>query len=84
MRTVLVVNRHKIGANRKRGLAEPVLRVSRGKHGNPSYVLAPGERVRVTGELVYDPAHPLKCGAELWLECDEGTGPDTTASCIER
>lgn len=38
-----------------------------------------------SGRFVYDPAHPLKCGAVAWVEFDGGTvvpvEPDPVAAC---
>jgi hypothetical protein len=63
---VVVINRHIVARNRKQGTAEPPIRVSRGKNGRPSYhseVTFSGR-----GRLIYDPEHPLPCGATAWFE----------------
>lgn len=67
MATVAVVNRHRIASNRK-GANDPVIRVSKGKHGKPSYtnVLA----FEGKGRLIYNPEAPLPCGATCWLELE--------------
>ncbi len=65
-KTYISVNRHTILANHKHGREEPPVRIARGKHGKPQY----GHRVIIHGNstVVYDPQHPLKCGARLWIE----------------
>lgn len=84
----VVVNRHRVAANRKAapGDRTPVFRIARGKHGKPHYA----DRVSFPqgAELVYDLDHPLPCGATVWLEApslveeggeaaarDRGAGP---------
>jgi len=60
----VVVNQHKIRANRKHGTHEPVISIqtSRGP--------VPAGRVRIDGpsEVVYRPQKPLSCGAHVWVE----------------
>jgi hypothetical protein len=79
MRTIIVINRHRVAANRKALKADPgaalqpVIRVSRGKHGRPRY---PGDEVVLAcvagrGRVIYDPVNPLPCGAAAWIEIDE-------------
>lgn len=65
-KTIVVINRHKITANKKNGTTEPVISVRRGRSGSPRYV---DEFDISDGKLVYDPVHPLKCGATVWIEC---------------
>ena len=65
---IVVVNKHIIHSNAKTGEHKEPLRMSNGKHGKPTYnnlVEFPG------GRLIYDPDHPLPCGASVWLELDE-------------
>lgn len=66
---VAVVNRHRVAANRKSGRRDPTIRVSRGKHGKPVYT----SRLEFEGKgrLIYDPDHPLPCGATCWMELDD-------------
>jgi hypothetical protein len=68
---VVVINRHIIARNRKTGAAEPPIRVSKGKHGKPTYYST--ITFSGPGRLVYDPANPLPCGATAWLELDDET-----------
>jgi len=76
-KTIIVINRHRIGANRRLRLhpleghaAEPPISVRHGKHGKSTY---PGNRVEGFGHyaVVYDPVNPLPCGAECWIEIEE-------------
>lgn len=66
---IVVMNRHIIAANRKSGACDAPIRVSKGKHGAPSYHSI--VEFNGCGRLVYDPDHPLPCGATAWLELDE-------------
>jgi hypothetical protein len=62
----VVVNKHRVRSNKNTGMNEPVFRVSKGKHGKPYYareVQFPAE-----ARLVYDPEHPMPCGASVWIE----------------
>ena len=63
---VVVINRHVIARNRKQGTTEPPICVSRGKTGRPTYHSVVEFSGR--GRLIYDPAHPLPCGATAWME----------------
>ena len=65
-KTIVVINRHKIAANKKNGTMEPVISVRKGRSGKPSYV---SEFDISDGKLIYSPDHPLKCGATVWIEC---------------
>lgn len=60
----IVVNRHMIKKNKIHGTSDAVLSVQTSKG------VVRGNRLRVHGpmEFVYDPAHPLKCGATVWVE----------------
>jgi hypothetical protein len=64
--TIVVVNRHRLRANKKNGTNDPVFRCSIGKYGNPWY--AHDVVFDKPGKLVYDPEHPLPCGATVWFE----------------
>lgn len=63
---VIVVNRHRVKANRKSKIKEPVFRISRGKHGKPQY--SNSVYFNVSGKLCYEPDAPLPCGAQIWFE----------------
>jgi hypothetical protein len=66
----IVVNLHIIANNRKTGLAEAPIRVTKGKHGKPRY----GSKVRLTGPatLVYNASKPvLPCGAHLAIQTED-------------
>jgi len=67
-KTIVVINRHVIAANKKNGTADPPISVRRGRNGKPVYY----DKYDIPGQaqLVYDPEHPLKCGATVWLEVD--------------
>ena len=62
MKTIVVMNRHKIAANRKTGATDPPIRVTRGKHGKKVTYYSTFE-FSGKGRLIYDPANPLPCGA---------------------
>jgi hypothetical protein len=63
--TIVVVNRHKVAANRKTGGKEPVLRISRGRYGKPHY--AESFEFGGPGRLVYDPEHPCRAARRSGL-----------------
>ena len=79
----VVVNKHIVASNRRDGTAEPPLRISHGRHGQPHY--ATSVALPEGSRLTYDPAHPLPCGASVWIECphrpefDEVANPQPTA-----
>lgn len=64
------VNKHKIARNIRSEEKEPPIRISRGKHGSPTYcseVELPAGSV-----VVYDADNPLlPCGARLAIRCPE-------------
>jgi len=66
---IVVINRHKIKANRGKPIDqhEPPVRVSAGKHGKPEYRYEAIFDCRVV-RVIYDPEHPLPCGATTWVE----------------
>lgn len=73
----IVVNRHRIAANRKSEASlEPVLRVSKGKSGAPDY----GCRVAIldaagnaVAHVIYDHENPvMPCGARVAIEAVHG------------
>jgi hypothetical protein len=68
MTTYITVNRGVIDRNRKRGLNNAPIRVSRGKYGKAEY----GHAVKVLGPSVfrYDSKNPLPHGARLWVETE--------------
>lgn len=75
-KTIIVVNRHRVRANRHSLAANsgeptvPVISVRRGRNGRshyPAYSIYIGEPCHV----VYDPQHPLPCGATVWIETDD-------------
>lgn len=66
---IIVMNRHIIQSNRKTGACEPPIRVSAGKHGKPTYHST--VEFNGSGRLIYDPLHPLPCGATAWIELDD-------------
>jgi hypothetical protein len=64
--TYVNINRHRVDANNKHGTSEPVIRVSRGKYGKPTYHRTFEHNGTV--KVVYDPTNPLACGARVWTE----------------
>lgn len=68
VKTIVVINRHVIAANKKNGTNDDPISVRRGRSGKPTYhhdYEIPGH-----ARLVYNPEKPLKCGATVWLEID--------------
>jgi hypothetical protein len=82
MHFVIVVNRHRVAANRRRtdGHRDPVFRVSKGKSGKPTYV----HRCLLdrNAVLMYSPDTPLPCGATVWIETDEVRVQDETGKLV--
>lgn len=67
MRTIIHVNQHVLGENRKTGSREPPLSVKQGKlnrYASQVHILS-------SSRLVYRPDKPLKCGATLWIETED-------------
>lgn len=63
---VIVINRHIVRANKKNGLKDAPIRVSKGVYGKPKYYLEfPFEG---KGKVIYNPEHPLPCGATCYIE----------------
>lgn len=61
------INRHIIAANHKHGRTDP-----------PISVVKKGKTLRAAAvdligpaRVIYRPEKPLKCGARLWIECDD-------------
>lgn len=75
-----VVNRHRVGANRKLIAAYsydeidlmPPLRISDGRYGKPTYYNL-YEFTNMSGRFIYNYKRPLPCGATCWFELDEIT-----------
>lgn len=68
-KTIVLINRHVIAANKKNGTTDPPISVRRGRNGKPTYYHEyPFE---CEAKLVYNPENPLKCGATVWLELEE-------------
>lgn len=66
------INRHIIAANHKHGQNRPPITiVRRGKTHHAREVALVGE-----ARVVYRPEKPLKCGARLWIECDDAVFED--------
>jgi hypothetical protein len=64
----IVVNKHIIKANLLHGRNDPPLSIQRS--GKP-VVRAYAIEIVGSSRMVYNPARPLKCGATVWLECDD-------------
>lgn len=68
---VVHVNRHVIVANRRRGRREPPVVARRGRSGKAVYcqsLEAVDAQGNVLFRFLYEPEHPLKCGAEVFCE----------------
>jgi hypothetical protein len=68
MVTYIVINRHIINKNKglPPELRKPPIRVTLGRYGKPKYFF----EFEPFGDckIVYDPEHPMPCGATLWME----------------
>lgn len=66
MKTIVHVNQHVIKANRKSGVAEPVLTVKTYKANTYAH------EVEIKGpcRVVYSPDKPFSCGAHVWIETE--------------
>lgn len=66
MTKIINVNRNLIGMNKDRTTLLPVVSV---KDGDSNLY---GSNIEIQGpsRIVYDPLHPLDCGARLWIETD--------------
>lgn len=73
-KSYLVVNRHKIRANKYLPPEErhPPLRYSDGKHGTPTYHNE--YHIDNLTRLVYRPDDPMPCGATVYFEIDRPDG----------
>lgn len=60
------INRNVIQSNAKNNTRHPVCRIQ------DDLGVRYSMRVKILGpsEMIYDPDHPLKCGAKLWIETD--------------
>ena len=67
VKTVIHVNQHVIRQNKKKGTSLPAITVKRGKSNQYCHEVAIGGPCRV----IYDPKHPLSCGAVCYLETHE-------------
>jgi hypothetical protein len=61
------INRHAIDANRKRGGNNPPISIVRAGRTTRAY----GVQLLGNVRIVYRPHKPLRCGARLWVECDD-------------
>lgn len=70
---ILHVNGHKLRSNRKHGTREPPIVVRKGRSGKgrySSHIALRDAMGNYLGSLVYQPDHPLNCGATVYLELD--------------
>lgn len=69
MKTIIHVNQHNIRRNATKGTTDPVLTVKTYKSNTyadtAEIVDAEGN---VVARVVYQPDHPLSCGARVWIE----------------
>jgi hypothetical protein len=67
------VNSNTIKSNRKRDRSLPPLSVRQTRSGKATYAhqidLIDKDGV-VVAKVVYEPEHPLSCGAQVWIETD--------------
>jgi len=69
MKTIIHVNRHKVKANRKHGVCDPVLTVKTYKSNDYAHeVIIYGQDGKEAARVVYRPDKPLSCGAHVWIE----------------
>jgi len=68
------VNMHVIRRNKTHGENSPPLRIIRGRKSEPAY------EVELIGpaRVVYSPDKPLKCGARVWIQCDDARAIEQT------
>lgn len=64
MKTKIHVNQHVIKSNAKYGKNDPVLTIKDYKQNRKAH------EVQINGlvNVVYNPDHPLSCGAKVWME----------------
>lgn len=64
----LLINRHTVNRNANTGSRDAPISIQR-----PGEKVAYAHEVRVVGDsiLVYRPDKPLRCGARVWIECEE-------------
>lgn len=67
MKTIIHVNKHVIGANRKHGRSDPPITVKTYKSNTYCHEVA------VKGEcrIVHSPENPLSCGAFVWIQTND-------------
>ena len=66
MKTRIHVNQHIIKSNRKNNEDNPVLTVKTYK----SNTYAKEVEIQGNSKVIYNPNHPLSCGAEVWIETE--------------
>ena len=64
------VNSHIVRTNSKTGEVAPPLTIRRGSR------IERAHSVQLIGSarVVYQPNKPLKCGAKIWIECEDAIG----------
>lgn len=60
------VNQHKIKANKKHNLKDPVLTIKTSKSNTYCHEV----RIKGPSSVVYKPDKPLSCGARVWVETE--------------
>ena len=60
------VNQHKIKANKKHNLNDPVLTIKTSKSNTYCHEV----RIKGPSSVVYKPDKPLSCGARVWVETE--------------
>lgn len=69
MKTIIHVNQHNIRRNATKGTTDPVLTVKTYKsntYADTAEIL--DAQGNVVARVVYQPDHPLSCGARVWIE----------------
>jgi hypothetical protein len=64
------INRHILISNRKHNRNDPPIRVAETRSGSALKYVHQAD-IPVGARIVYDQLHPLKCGAQVWVETDE-------------
>ena len=69
MKTIIHVNQHKVKANDKLGVSNPVLTVKTYKDNQYAHqAVIVDKEGNELARVVYRPDKPLSCGAKCWIE----------------
>lgn len=70
---IVHVNSHTIRSNRKHGEQAPPLSIRKTRSAKATYcheLAIVDKDGTVVARVVYEPDHPLSCGAQIWIETD--------------